>query len=200
MQSPPARHRQFRGAAGYRDHLFYFEQARRWPSCSPTAPPRFACSASSTWSSGARCCRNSSSPGAGAETRRARAAGHRAAAGRRRLCRPRADAQLRRARGADDRAPHRRVRVRPARPRNALRAAGCRASTRRRTSSTLSSTAPAMPSAVGEDGTGHVRRRAAAVAGAICALLWGYLGWQLGKQADRRTEVRVGTAVAGEGV
>jgi len=38
-----------------------------------------------------------------------------------------------------------------------------------------------------------------AVAGAICALLWGYLGWQLGKQADRRTEVRVGTAVAGEG-
>lgn len=28
-----------------------------------------------------------------------------------------------------------------------------------------------------------------AVAGAICALLWGYLGWQLGKQADRRTEV-----------
>ena len=31
-----------------------------------------------------------------------------------------------------------------------------------------------------------------AVAGAICALLWGYLGWQLGKQADRRTEVRVG--------
>ena len=50
-----------------------------------------------------------------------------------------------------------------------------------------------MPSAVGEDGTGHVRagRRPVAVAGAICALLWGYLGWQLGKQADRRTEVRV---------
>jgi len=37
-----------------------------------------------------------------------------------------------------------------------------------------------------------------AVAGALCALLWAYLGWQLGKQADRQTEVRVG-AVVGSG-
>ncbi|WP_267908534.1 Npt1/Npt2 family nucleotide transporter, partial [Stutzerimonas stutzeri] len=37
-----------------------------------------------------------------------------------------------------------------------------------------------------------------AVDGVICALLWGYLGWQLGKQADGQTEVRVG-AVVGSG-
>ena len=91
-------------------------------------------------------------------------------------------------------APHRRVRVRPARPRNALRAAGCREQVqgeerhrhcrlpRRRCRQRLGKTALDM---FGQ-GAGLV-----AVAGAICALLWGYLGWQLGKQADRRAEVRV---------